>query len=325
TLRRLASHSSDATVARLAAENLEDLGKPPGARNGPFYFKVTSWMPSQALQDLARSPGRKAGVRLLARHPELYGLAEVALDRGDATFRSLLLALAKSTRDERLLEALEPFARGRAGTDAHRMMAARLLVEEGRLPSRLRLYAEGRPQELLLREFQVMPRSRYRHSAQVQRLIDDMQAAVHRGQGPLAERLAKEALALEPDAPDLRNNLALVASLQGRNQEAAALRDELARTHPEYPMPHVQRASDHLEHGRLEQALDALDRVMEAPWLSVNEFAALCLTYFDLEMMRADPEAAGAWLERLDRVTLHHPALPECRRRLAGARPLALR
>lgn len=112
-LRRLASRAGETAVGSLAADNLEDLEKPPGARNGPFYFKLTTWV-SRGIRAFAASPSPKAARKLLAEHPELFGLAEVALDRGDAAFRTLVLALAEATRDERLLKALEPFARGRA-------------------------------------------------------------------------------------------------------------------------------------------------------------------------------------------------------------------
>ena len=57
--------------------------------------------------------------------------------------------------------------------------------------------------------------------------------ALHDEDGERAERALKQALALEPEAPELQNNLAMAYEMQGRFEEAEMLVEQV---HERYPV-----------------------------------------------------------------------------------------
>ncbi len=87
-------------------------------------------------------------------------------------------------------------------------------------------------------------------------------AVVYRqhGQPALAERVLTRLLAQWPDNPRLLSNLVLALRAQGRNAEADALAQQLARIEPNPPYADFQRALAAFDAGRFASARDLLER-----------------------------------------------------------------
>lgn len=76
-------------------------------------------------------------------------------------------------------------------------------------------------------------------------------------------RLLEEALAIEPDFPEARINLAIVYHLQGRLKEALEQATLVTEQSPEYPAAHEVRGRILEEQGRLSEAMASIQRAAD--------------------------------------------------------------
>src|SRR5205823_2473275 len=83
------------------------------------------------------------------------------------------------------------------------------------------------------------------HAPKVEKLAAEAMAELYQDDGPAAERLLKRALEIEPDAPDLLNNLARAYQLQGRMDESDALTRQIQERFPDYFFGRVNKAMEY--------------------------------------------------------------------------------
>ena len=125
-----------------AQDNLTDLRKPIGQRNGPWAFGMANWLTQKAVRDLPHfvEPAARrhheeavmsAARRYLREHPEVIGLVPVLLDRGDPQARDFVLHVALMADTPELNAVLHDFALGQHGTDEMRMQAAQHCTRTG--------------------------------------------------------------------------------------------------------------------------------------------------------------------------------------------------
>lgn len=117
------------------------------------------------------------------------------------------------------------------------------------------------------------------------------------GDGEGAERLFRQALALEPNKVDLLNNLAASLSLQGREAEATLLIEVLHYQHPDYLFARTGLAKAAMRKGDLQQAQALLEPLYERRRFHVSEYDALCATQIDLLLLQNDPISAKTWFK----------------------------
>ncbi|MDQ3815681.1 MAG: tetratricopeptide repeat protein, partial [Armatimonadota bacterium] len=204
---------------QLAQENLDDLKRPVGERHAPWPFALPNWIPQRAIDDLltsmeATGHSEEAAMRAtrvyLRRHPEVAQRVPFLLDRGDPMGREFALRLALMAQTPEMLEALRDFALGQRGPDALRHQAAQGVAEAGLLPSGpTRLWYDGEWRELILMGFELHDEPIIRHRRRVQELLAQAIEALHQDRADEAEELFQQALEIEPDAPDILNNLAV--------------------------------------------------------------------------------------------------------------------
>jgi tetratricopeptide (TPR) repeat protein len=315
----------------LARDNLDDLRNPVGERNAPYPFEFRYWLREQILRDLMAEMGpatkrdddeevmQRAARRVLRKHPELEALAPMLLDRGDEPARQFALMLAQAARTPKLLEALRDFALSPRGTDDQRMQAGRTAREAGLLPSKVRLWVKGEQQELLLMGFQIHREPNdYDHRPHVQELALEAIRAMHDGKFDKAETVLKQALALEPDAPDLLTNLSRVYEAQDKQAEADAMILDVHRRFPDYFFGRIGAARIHIHAGRFDEAKALLDPLLEMTRIHVSEFAALAVAEAELHLAEGRPEGAQQWLDMLERIDPDNPAVGYLARRLAS-------
>src|SRR5207237_7960477 len=96
------------------------------------------------------------------------------------------------------------------------------------------LGVDGGCRELTLTSFEVTGEPSSVRSGEVTDLAAEAHAALQDGDGIKAERLLKQALEREPDAPDLLNNLAAAYGLQDRIEESNALIRQIHARFPDY-------------------------------------------------------------------------------------------
>jgi tetratricopeptide (TPR) repeat protein len=183
------------------------------------------------------------------------------------------------------------------------------------------MWLEGEWRETLLFGFELHGEAVVKHAPQVHNLIGQGIEADNEGDGARAERLFRQALELEPDAPDLMNNLATALQLQGRTDAAIDLTREIHRRHPDYLFARVTLARLHAQDGQVEQARAMLDPLLARRRLHFAEFASLCMAEIDVALAGGQLEAARSWVELWESGEPDHPGIPHFRRRVREARP----
>ena len=151
--------------------------------------------------------------------------------------------------------------------------------------------------DLTLVKFRVTNKQKISHSPAVDRILDRATPFLRSGDGEGAERLFRQALALEPNKVDLLNNLAASLSLQGREAEATLLMEVLHYQHPDYLFARTGLAKAAMRKGDLQQAQALLEPLYQRRKFHVSEYDALCATQIDLLLLQNDPISAKTWFK----------------------------
>ncbi|MBI3977555.1 MAG: tetratricopeptide repeat protein [Chloroflexi bacterium] len=312
----------------VAQENLADLHEPVGKRHAPWAFGVNNWLPQRAAQDLLaqtaaavrRGTGQaveRAFRSYLQQHPEIVRLVPLLLDRGDPAARGLALRAAMLAETREMLAALRDFALGQRGPDLMRIEAANAAADAGLISRDLmRMWQQGEWREVLLMNYEIHGEAICRHTPRIERLAAQATTALNRGDGAQAERLLKQALEVEPDAPDLFNNLAMAYEQQGRRREAEEMTRQLHERHPDYLFARTAVARKLIEKRELNAAKAMLDPLLSRRRFHVSEFGALCASEIDLWLAKGNADAARGWLKMWASVDPDHPMFAYYRQRL---------
>lgn len=313
---------------QMAQDNLSDLRKPIGQRNGPWAFGMANWLTQKAIRDLPRfvEPAARrnsenaimyAAQRYLREHPEVIGLTPILLDRGDPMARDFVLHTAMMANTPELNEALRDFALGQRGTDEMRLQAAQHGVQAGVIPTGLtRLWLKGEWTDLLLIGFELHGEQVIPHSAQVERVAVEAGQAMWQDDAERAERLWKQALKLEPDKPDLLYNLAQAYALQDRLDESRALLEEVRQRFPDYLFGQIDAVRRLTAEQCYEEAQAVLDQLMTRKRWHFSEFAAFAGTQIELHLAEGNRPAAKSWLDMWRQADPDHPSIEHFKKQL---------
>ncbi|HYO53789.1 tetratricopeptide repeat protein [Archangium sp.] len=285
-----------------ARRNLGALDLPVALRPIPWPFELEGWLP----------PARVNALRQRQEFPEFRHLLPLLLDRGSPEAVRLALGLCNQTADASLLEEVKRFALGERGALVDRFLAARIALSAGvAREDELQLWTGKRRQPYRWLDLQVYHEAApgYRHSRRVERLLKRALERLRQGDGKQAELLLREALALEPDSPDVLNNLAAARQLQGHIEEGVHMIEELHQRRPEYFFARCSVARLRIRDGRLEEARELLEPLLSQRRLHVTEVATLCPAQMDMLLAEGDTEGAEVWLHILETIRPDDPQI----------------
>jgi predicted Zn-dependent protease len=314
-----------------ARENLDELRKPPEERHAAWPFPLPYWIPEPLMRGLmARVEGAAKRKRqesaqrpirdFLQQHPELAALVPILLDRGDPDGRFLALHICLAAETPPLQEALRDFALSQRGPDNQRLEAAYAALKAGLIkPGPVRFWTGGDWTEVVLVAYELYSTPEHKHSEEVAELASTAHEALRQFDGHRAEQILNEALAKEPGAPDLLNNLAAAYSLQGRSKEARDLILQVHAEHPDYWFGRTGAARFAIEDGRLDEAEATLRPMIQQRRMHVSEYAALAGAEIDLELARGHIRGAQSWLSTWARLLPDHPHLALMARKIRAA------
>lgn len=312
---------------QLAQENLDDSQQLMGQRHAPWPFNLNSWITPQAFLDLAplHDPERigdetflrESAQHYLQQHPEIVALVPLLLDRGDAKARQFALTLALLANTPEMHVALRDFALSQRGPDQLRQQAAQIASQAGLFaPGLVRMWLEGEWRELMLLGFEIHDEQTQPHQPRVQKLARDAVMAVKQGHVEKSQQLLKQALKIEPNASDLRYNLAGTYERQGRSEEALEIVQQLHQQDPDYVFARVGLANSHIKKGELDEAQALLQPLASRKRFHYSEFDAFCHAQIELYLAQKNPDAARSWLDMWAMTNPDTPALDYWRRRL---------
>lgn len=308
-----------------AAENLEDCDRPVGHRHGAWPFDVSFWVSRQFIDQtvkiMDRSDGRAEYRRklqqLLLERPALVPLFTLMLRRGDPIACQFVIGVAKDAGDSPLIEPLRRFALGQFGSDELRSGVLFWLFKEGFLEGCVqRVWNRGEWHEIRLSEVDICREPTGNHSPQVADLTRRAFDVIIKDPRQ-AERLIREALELEPDAPDLLNNLAAALQGQRRHDEAHAITRDIQRRFPDYFFGQLALAHEQVSDGDLDAAKKTLEKLMARSQMHFSEYAALGEGYIRVAVESEDVEEARTWLKRIEDVYPDYHALGDLRQAVA--------
>lgn len=318
----------------VAQENVDDLTRPVGDREGPWAFSLENWVPGRTITDLIGHLDRLAhgnsdealaheARSFLRRHPEMVPLVPLLLDRGDPRGRGFALALAGMAATPEMLAALRDFALGGRGPDSLRMRAAQTVREAGLLSGMVRLRLKGEWQDLQFREYEIHEEPLHSHAPEVEDLIVEAVELLREAEAGAAERLLLRARTMEPDAPDILNNLATAYQQQGRSQESRLLLERLHEQHPDYLFAAANLASHAARDGRVQEARALLAPFLSRTRLHRSELASLCSAQIELALAEGNLESAQILFSLWEGLDPDHPLLDyfEDRIESGSARP----
>jgi tetratricopeptide (TPR) repeat protein len=241
------------------------------------------------------------------------------LDRGDPAGREFAVQVAIAADTPEMHAALRDFAVSQRGPDDIRVRAAQKASDVGLFPpGPVRLWIQGEWRDIMLANYVVHSEPESQHSPRVEELLREATLALRAGQTERAEGMLNEALALEPDAPDVLNNLAVAYHQQGRDDEALALLHQIVERHPEYPFARASLARTHVLQGELDRAQELLEPLMARKRFHIDEFGTFAAAQISLLLARGDPESARIWLGMWEQVDPEHPEISVWRQKLGS-------
>ncbi|TVP64514.1 MAG: hypothetical protein EA342_16265 [Leptolyngbya sp. LCM1.Bin17] len=296
----------------LAKENLSDFRRSVGQRHGAWPLSWEQWLLPNTASDVfntiqgavgSSQPAKTVAVmeQLLGRHPDLLTMLPRIMERGGPLGQQFGLMIAQHFRTPELLEIIKDFALGQNGTDSMRNQAAIIAAEAGLIPKdKVTLWIQGEWREIMLLAYEIYPEPSSDHAKPVEKLLaqatknlyqHDKAAAIE------AEALLQQALEVEPEAPDLLNNLAMAYILQDRQAEADALVDDLVERFPDYLFARCAKARNHLDDGNIDAAEALLTPMLSRDRFHTSEFDTFADVYVRLLVEKNQVDGARIWLQ----------------------------
>ena len=216
-----------------------------------------------------------------------------------------------------MLEALRDFALGDCGPDEMRYKAAQAVSDAGLLPSgKARMWLKGKWQEVLFLGIEIYNEPNLIHQPQVEDLLLDALDNLREDNPEEAESLLKQALVIEPNAPDLMFNLASAYQQQRRFQEFEDLIRLIHQNHPDYGFARLGLAKLHIDHKEYKAAEELLKPMLQFKRLHFQEFVFLCQTQVELCLAQKEFDGARSWLSMWEKIDPDEPDLVYWKRRL---------
>ncbi|MEM9903765.1 MAG: tetratricopeptide repeat protein [Cyanobacteria bacterium P01_D01_bin.44] len=309
----------------IAEKNLNELLFPIGQRHGAWPFGLNEWLSpkimadfQQVLVSLKRSG--KAGKlkstfkRFFDEHPAFIKQAPKILERGGPEGQSFLVSMAEQIHIPEFMQAIKDFGLGQNGTDQMRNQAVVHVLKAGLVPrDKVRMWIEGEWRDVMLMGYELYGEPETgKHSRRVTDWLAEATSLLHEQSKDAAleaEEILQKALAVEPDAPDLLNNLAAAYMRLDREQEAEALILNIHERFPDYLFACTSLAKFHIRDREFDAAETLLKPFFKHERFHFSEFAALMDAQIELEIARKNYQAAETWLDMWAKADPDHPLI----------------
>jgi tetratricopeptide (TPR) repeat protein len=170
--------------------------------------------------------------------------------------------------------------------------------------------------DMTLVEFLVSNEQKIFHMPEVDKILDKATPFLRARNGVAAEPLFRQAVRLEPDKPDLLNNLATSLSLQDKTEEAMAIMEQLHRRFPDYLFARTALARAAAQQHDFERAEGLLEPLYARRKFHYSEWNSLCATTIGLLMIEGDLDSSQAWFDMWEDSNPNNPDLETYRHML---------
>jgi len=280
-------------------ENLADIQKPEGQRNGAWYFSVDFWIPAQffrKLTDIAQqvrvtdARNQEEQERLAERH--IIPLYDGALKRWPYLNRTLIEMLRHGGPQARnwacmcigpcktpeFVHALQEFVTGPEGSDQCRFDMINAMSQHDMLPSGLlRRWHKGKPDDQYVFAFEITRQAMpdpYGLSRQGLQELSKSFTLTLEGNLDQALAILKRLNEREPNHPKVMFNMGGILERKGDTEEFDRIIDWLNEAHPEYFFGKVVRANRLIREKRTDEAWEVILDLFRAKRMHVTEASA---------------------------------------------------
>ena len=318
----------------IAEQNLSNIQRPIEQRHGAWPFIISGWLLPNTAEDFRKLVAsfehahkiRKIGSvlqKFFDQHPHFVKQIPRIFERGGPEGQSFMVMLAEQIQPPELMAAIEDFALGQNGTDQLRNQAAMHAVRAGLLEKAgIRMWLKGEWREITLMAYELTGEpDTGKHSTKVTNLLAQSTDLLHERSKMAAieaEELLKEAIALEPDAPNLLFNLSSSYLLQNRHLEAEVLIRDIHKRFPDYLFARTSLAQLHIDQGDFETAEALLKPVRGRDRFHYSEFEALMETQIELEMAKKNRQGARTFVDMWAGAAPDHPRVAYWKGQLEG-------
>ncbi len=313
----------------LAKENLADLKKPVGEREGAWPLTARSWISQKTIDGLEQLFSRQEAKshpkaveretqRFLKRHPDILPVLPILLERSDPSTRRVALDLALQIATPALRTAVRDFVTGPNGSDALRAQTAQKAVREGILPSgTVSMWLEGKQQELLLLGFTISEEPIGHLPKAAEAFFIPAMEMLFAEDFEQGAQLLEKAANLAPNEPSILNNLAMAYERLDRAAESQVIQDRITAEFPDYLFGITARANLALLNEDFEEAHALLTPLLSREKLHITEYRAMAEGFTRLFLAQEQVEGAEQWMKMWESVEDDHPAQDRLRLHIA--------
>ncbi len=266
------------------------------------YFSSTELLPAARLEEFVElvdredeiSPRRfeRAVTDFVERFPQIVRMAEkliweeMQVDAGIAILATVGTPAAHA--------ALRRFGLSQAGDYEARSRALFALLEAGEIAQgeRVRVWREGKWQEVQLRRQLITEEAESEYAPQVAELMNSGVAALQAGDLGRGEQLLRRAIELEPRAKEAYNNLGTVYARRGEHEQAKEMFRAALDVDPLYAHPRCNLAAYLLDDDDVDAAIEILKPLADATRFHPRDMAFYAYTQARIFIAQDDFKAA---------------------------------
>ncbi|MBI4750011.1 MAG: hypothetical protein HY774_16110 [Acidobacteria bacterium] len=297
----------------LYQENLDDLSKPEGERQGPVPFPLNLWLTDSTINALTRAfeAGDSADFSALVnKYPELLHLAPIIFEKCDDHSRELFIDVARQSRNPQMMQAVLNFSTGKAGPDKLRIQAAMAAKEAGFITGeKLQIQTKGAMEEVQIKSYEIHHEPTPSVSPEAEDLAYQAWEALHDNRDQEAERLLRKVIELDPNNPGHQFNLQAAIRKQKRTEEANAMVEKIHQEFPDYFFARLEIGMKLIDQGKLDAAREITAPIQAMTRFHVSEFAMLCVFEMEYALASKNVDAAWHWHKFLKLNSPDHPGV----------------
>ena len=319
-------------TVEIATENLNDIQKPIGEQNGPWFFENEHWLPKRLFTMLRQErPWAKIDKQmdeeeqevLFERHvkplfkkafsiwPSLERTLIEMLKRGGPESRDWVRLLLGYCSTPELRTAVLDFVSGQSGADAcrHEYLGTISQLQWLQSGETFQLWKNGKASELQLRGTEIYWETQEAIpplSPASGQKVEEAKEAVRSGNWEKGIELLNEVNMKEPGRPSIIYNIASYRLALGYKDGYDETIDRLVRDFPDYFFAKTALTKRLIEQGRLDEAWDILKPLHELTRMHGSEYKALAGTTIMYHLAKGEMDVAQS---------LHKSAVEICGKR----------
>ena len=317
----------------IIGDNLADLKKAAGMRNGPWYLEFRKMIPAFAFELLGEAVERireddadetvvvrEASQKIMKRCPNFHRYLIKALWDGGPEARDFVRVFGLKYGHPELLAAMIAFCETPHGTDDYRMSLSNLLLKDSHIkPGLAKRWLKGEELNLLLCSFRITdePRPEKGLPRSAAKTFDKSFYLMQKKQFGEAIEILEKLLPSLPDFPSAHYNYAVCLLMLGEKRHYRKVIDEICHRFPDYSFGIGARAGHLLVENKLDEAWMLIDSLMSMEEYHVSEFRMLMNLLIAYEIQMEHPDKAKMYHE-MSREVLEDNPLPPLRDYLTG-------